>query len=74
MDLVGADLVYSGMLDGVVLASIGPVTTGTLQELNLPVAIQAKEYTIPGLVAAIVEHFTALRRPTGRSREQERRT
>jgi uroporphyrinogen-III synthase len=57
VELIGADLAYSGVLDGVQLASIGPVTTGTLEQLNLPVAIRAKEYTIPGLVAAIVEHF-----------------
>jgi uroporphyrinogen-III synthase len=36
-------------------ASIGPVTSATLREFGLPVDIEAKEYTIPGLVAAIVE-------------------
>jgi uroporphyrinogen-III synthase len=36
------------------LASIGPVTSATLRELRLPVHIQAAEYTIPGLVKAIV--------------------
>jgi uroporphyrinogen-III synthase len=35
-------------------ASIGPVTSSTLCELGLPVDIEAKEYTIPGLVGAIV--------------------
>jgi uroporphyrinogen-III synthase len=35
-------------------ASIGPVTSDTLRKLNLPVHIEAKEYTIPGLVKAIV--------------------
>ena len=35
-------------------ASIGPVTSSTLRELNLPVDIQAKKFTIPGLVDAIV--------------------
>ncbi len=35
-------------------ASIGPVTSATLREFGLPVDIQAGEYTIPGLVAAIV--------------------
>lgn len=39
---------------GVNLASIGPVTSSTLRELNLPVHIEAREYTIPGLVQAIV--------------------
>jgi uroporphyrinogen-III synthase len=36
------------------LASIGPVTSSTLRELGLPVDIEADEFTIPGLVAAIV--------------------
>ncbi len=38
-------------------ASIGPVTSATLRELGFPVDIAAKEFTIPGLVAAIVEVF-----------------
>jgi uroporphyrinogen-III synthase len=41
-------------LDGVRLASIGPVTSSTLRELGLPVDVEAKEYTIPGLIKAIV--------------------
>jgi uroporphyrinogen-III synthase len=41
-------------LDGVRLASIGPVTSSTLRELALPVDVEAKEYTIPGLIKAIV--------------------
>lgn len=36
------------------LASIGPVTSATLRELGLPVDIEAKQYTIPGLIQAIV--------------------
>jgi uroporphyrinogen-III synthase len=36
------------------LASIGPVTSSTLRESGLPVDIKAKEFTIPGLVEAIV--------------------
>lgn len=41
-------------LDGVQMASIGPVTSSTLREFNLPVDIAAKEFTIPGLIDAIV--------------------
>jgi uroporphyrinogen-III synthase len=41
--------------NGVRLASIGPVTSATMRELGLPVHIEAREYTIPGLVEAIVE-------------------
>jgi uroporphyrinogen-III synthase len=44
-------------IDGVQFASIGPVTSGTLHELGLPVDIEAKKYTIPGLVNAIVKAF-----------------
>jgi uroporphyrinogen-III synthase len=44
---------HTGLLDGIKLASIGPVTSGTLRELGLPVDIEAREYTIPGLVQAI---------------------
>lgn len=36
------------------LASIGPVTSDTLREFHLPVDVQAEEFTIPGLVRAIV--------------------
>ena len=43
------------LLDGVHTASIGPVTSATLRELGLPVDIAAREFTIPGLVAAIVD-------------------
>ncbi len=41
-------------LERVTLASIGPVTSETLRELGLRVDIEAKQYTIPGLVEAIV--------------------
>lgn len=39
---------------GIKLASIGPVTSATLREVGLPVHIEAREYTIPGLIQAIV--------------------
>ena len=41
-------------LDGIQLASIGPVTSSTLRELHLRVDIKAKQFSIPGLVEAIV--------------------
>ena len=40
---------------GIHSASIGPVTSATLRDLGLPVDIEAGEYTMPGLVAAIVK-------------------
>ena len=42
-------------LHGIQMASIGPVTSSTLRELGLPVDIRAKEFTIPGLVEAILK-------------------
>ena len=41
-------------IDRVQFASIGPITSATLRELGLPVHIEAREYTIPGLIQAIV--------------------
>ena len=38
------------------LASISPVTSQTLRELGHPPAVEAEEYTMPGLVAAIAAH------------------
>lgn len=43
------------------MASIGPVTSSTLLDLGLPVDIEAKEYTIPGLIRAIVAAQPTLR-------------
>ncbi len=40
-------------LDGIRFASIGPITSSTLRELGLPVDIEAREYTIPGLIKAL---------------------
>lgn len=48
-----------GTLDGVLMASIGPVTSATLRECKLSVDISAKEFTIPGLVAAVVEAWAS---------------
>jgi uroporphyrinogen-III synthase len=41
------------VLNGMQFASIGPITSATLCELGLPVHIEAREYTIPGLIRAI---------------------
>ncbi|MBZ5707267.1 MAG: uroporphyrinogen-III synthase [Acidobacteriia bacterium] len=46
---------HSDLLAGVKLASIGPVTSSTLRDLGLTVAVEAKKYTIPGLVQAICD-------------------
>ena len=57
VDLLGPRL-KSVLVTGVQTASIGPVTSATLRELGLPVDIAAREFTIPGLVAAIVDVIT----------------
>ena len=44
---------FSGALDGTALASIGPITSHTLREHGLRAAIEARRYTISGLVEAI---------------------
>lgn len=41
--------------DGMKVASIGPITSQTLEEHGLQVDIEAGEYDIPGLVKAVVE-------------------
>jgi uroporphyrinogen-III synthase len=48
------------LLKGVTLASIGPVTTATLRALRLGVDVEAKQYTIPGLIAAIIANSRPL--------------
>ncbi len=45
------------VLQGVVVASIGPITSHTARELGLTVTIEAEESTVPGLVRAIEEYF-----------------
>ena len=47
--------------DRVHSASIGPVTSATLREFGLPVDIEAAEYTMPGLVAAMVRYSKRMR-------------
>jgi uroporphyrinogen III methyltransferase/synthase len=45
------------LLDGVTIASIGPITTDTAKELGFEVHITAHTYTIPGLCDAIMKHY-----------------
>jgi uroporphyrinogen III methyltransferase / synthase len=45
------------ILAGVALAAIGPITAGTLREHGLEPKIVAEEYSVPGLVRAILAHF-----------------
>jgi uroporphyrinogen-III synthase len=52
--LLGLRGARAAMKSGVHTASIGPVTSATLREFGLPVDIEAKQYTMQGLVDAIV--------------------
>ncbi len=55
-----AELLHAAGLplpENIARASIGPVTTRTLRELNLPPQIEAKEATIPSLVEALAAYF-----------------
>ena len=51
----------AGLMGGVPVACIGPVTAHTAAELGLETAIMPEEYTIPALARAIVAHFEAQR-------------
>jgi uroporphyrinogen III methyltransferase/synthase len=46
-DLVGA----------AAIASIGPITAKTIEELGGRVAVMAQEFTIDGLIAAMIDYF-----------------
>jgi len=54
VELVGEPVAASGRFAAAV---IGPITAGTARELGIAVAIEARDYTVPGLVSAIVRHF-----------------
>ena len=43
----------TGLLDGVMIASIGPVTSAAAREAGLRVDVEAPVHTVPGLVAAM---------------------
>ncbi|MDO8785517.1 MAG: uroporphyrinogen-III C-methyltransferase [Syntrophales bacterium] len=46
------------LLEGVAVASIGPITSKTCGELGITVHIEPKEYTIAALTEAIVKYFS----------------
>ena len=54
--IIGPDNV-SKLLDGVMVASIGPITSTRARELGLKVDVEAAEYTIDGLIQAILEFY-----------------
>lgn len=48
---------FTKLLSGVVVASIGPITTKTCQKLGLEVAIEPREYTLAALTEEMVRFF-----------------
>ena len=54
VSILGGDI---SLLQQPAIACIGPVTAATAAGLGLKVAVQAREYTIAGLVEALKEHF-----------------
>jgi uroporphyrinogen III methyltransferase/synthase len=46
-------------LDGMTVASIGPITSKTCRDLGLPVAIEPASYTLAALTDAIVDYYSA---------------
>lgn len=53
--LKGEDL--KSLIQGVLIACIGPVTSGTAKQWGMKVQIQPRQYTISGLTKAIVDYF-----------------
>ncbi len=43
----------------VAFASIGPVTSAAAGELGIPIAVEAKQHDVAGLVKAVADHCTA---------------
>lgn len=48
---------FESLIEGVIVASIGPITTDTAKELGFKVDITAEDFTIPGLCDAILKHY-----------------
>jgi uroporphyrinogen III methyltransferase/synthase len=48
---------FNQLIDGVTMASIGPITTDTASELGFTVDTTADPYTIPGLCEAILKYY-----------------
>jgi uroporphyrinogen III methyltransferase/synthase len=53
---------FESLIEGVCVATIGPITADTARELGLRVHITARDYTIDGLCEAIVEYYGSVRR------------
>ncbi|MFA5904485.1 MAG: uroporphyrinogen-III synthase, partial [Desulfobacula sp.] len=45
------------LLDNVVFASIGPITSDTARSLGIEPDIEAEEFTIPGLIDTLLNYY-----------------
>ena len=48
---------FESLIDGVTVASIGPITADTARDLGFRVDVVAQDYTIDGLCEAILQHY-----------------
>ena len=48
---------HKDLLHKAALAAIGPITADTMRKHGLTPAVEAKQYTIDGLIAAIRKYF-----------------
>jgi uroporphyrinogen III methyltransferase/synthase len=51
----GGGLDLAAAMEDVLVSSIGPITSDTCRELGLTVGVEADEFTIPGLVQAVLD-------------------
>jgi uroporphyrinogen-III synthase len=51
------------LLHNTLVASIGPVTAEAAEQLGIHTTVMPADYTLAGLVQAIVNHFAATREP-----------
>ncbi len=57
----GADI--KELLQGTLIASIGPITSNTLTHHGLRASIEAREYTIDGLIKALMNYYGNAKKP-----------
>lgn len=62
---VGAGVELPVLLDGVVVAAIGPITSAAVRQRGLEVQVEAAEHTAGGMLRALVEYYdkNSVRRP-----------
>jgi uroporphyrinogen-III synthase len=53
------------LLSTTVVAAIGPVTAGALSERGIKTTVMPETYTVPALVASLVQHFAVPPDPAG---------